>query len=438
MRSGLGLESYEASEQAAPGSRHLLVAALANWLRCSSWAELTAAYLDRIEAIAASHHSARVVEPEVAYATDLGTMYHCDVETFLASGVARAVRDEVQMVFTSPPFPLNRNKKYGNRKGEEYLEWLGELAQPLGDLLAADGSLVVELGNAWEPGEPVMSTLALRALLTLLERGGFHLCQQFVVHNPARLPSPIQWVNKERIRVKDAYTNVWWMSRVTRPKANNRNVLAEYSPSMKKLLLRQSYNAGKRPSEHTIGKASFLADHGGAIPSNVLRISNTATSDRYRRYCKEAGLRMHPARMAPTLAEFFVRFLTDEGDLVLDCFGGSNTTGAVAEDLGRRWLAIEPEADYIAGSREDRTTYLSQHAGPDPCAVGGGDQAGLRRPSSNRQSPANSQRLLSLCRRRIVETQRRLGRRCIRLGLGFSSGCEPGFDLERLLMAFGP
>jgi DNA methylase len=306
--------------------------------------------LGTIAIIAASPHRVRAAEPKVAYSTDLGTMYQCDVETFLASDIALALRGEAQMVFTSPPFPLNRKKKYGNLRGEEYLEWLGALAEPLGNLLAEDGSLVVEMGNAWEPGEPVMSTLALRALLRLLESGGFHLCQQFVVHNPARLPSPVQWVNKDRIRVKDAYTNVWWMSRTTRPKANNRNVLAEYSPSMKKLLLRQSYNAGTRPSEHKIGEESFLADHGGAIPSNVLTISNTVSTDDYRRYCEEAEVRMHPARMPPELAEFFVRFLTDEGDLVLDCFGGSNTTGAVAEGLRRRWLAVEPEADYIAGS----------------------------------------------------------------------------------------
>jgi site-specific DNA-methyltransferase (cytosine-N4-specific) len=277
-------------------------------------------------------------------------MYHCDVESFLASDVARAVKDEVQLAFTSPPFPLNRKKRYGNKTGEEYLEWLGELARPLGDLLAEDGSLVVELGNAWEPGEPVMSTLALRALLKLLESGGLHLCQQFVVHNPARLPSPAQWVNVDRIRVKDAYTNVWWMSRTPRPKADNRNVLIPYSPAMKKLLERQSYNAGGRPSQHHIGKKSFLTDHGGAIPPNVLTISNTVSTDEYRRYCMEADLRPHPARMSPKLAEFFVRFLTDEGDLVLDPFAGSNTTGATAEELERRWLSIEPEATYIAGS----------------------------------------------------------------------------------------
>jgi DNA modification methylase len=284
-------------------------------------------------------------------------MYRGSVEDFLTSGYADAVRGEVQLLFTSPPFPLNRKKQYGNLVGDEYLEWLGQLAQEFGDLLAPKGSLVVELGNAWESGEPVMSTLTLKALLRMQEAGGFNLCQQFVVHNPARLPSPAQWVNIERCRVKDSYTNVWWMSRTARPKADNRKILTGYSPSMKKLLERQSYNAGARPSEHKISETSFLTDHGGAIPPNaldfesMLRISNTRSNDAYRSYCKEHDLEVHPARMQPELAEFFIRFLTDEGDLVIDPFGGSNTTGAMAESLDRQWLSIEPNAAYVAGSR---------------------------------------------------------------------------------------
>ncbi len=290
-------------------------------------------------------------EPRLAYDTDLGSMYESSIEDFLVSPLGRTLRCEAQMIFTSPPFPLNRKKKYGNRTGDEYLEWLGELAEPLGDLLTEDGSLVVELGNAWEPGEPVMSTLALRALLKLQEAGGFKLCQQFVVHNPARLPSPAQWVNVERIRVKDAYTHVWWMSRTARPKADNRKVLSEYSPSMRKLLKRGSYNPGPRPSEHKIGETSFLTDNGGAIPPNVLTISNTVSTDEYRAYCKEQGLKVHPARMAPELADFFINFLTDKDDLVIDPFGGSNTTGAAAEALSRRWLSVESNPEYIEGSK---------------------------------------------------------------------------------------
>ena len=201
--------------------------------------------------------------------------------------------------------------------------------------------------------------------MELKKKGGFYLCQQFVVHNPARLPWA-QWVNVDRCRLKDSYTHVWWMSRDPRPKADNRKVLVEYSPSMKKLIQRQKYNAGSRPSEHNIGQKSFLPDHGGAIPSNVLKlkpdpedqdvlenlleIPNTISTDSYRQYCKEQGLKLHPARMPTDLAEFFIRFLTDEGDLVLDPFGGSNTTGATAEALEREWITTEPEFEYIAGS----------------------------------------------------------------------------------------
>jgi site-specific DNA-methyltransferase (cytosine-N4-specific) len=175
-------------------------------------------------------------------------------------------------------------------------------------------------------------------------------------------------VNVERIRVKDSYTNVWWMSRVARPKADNRKVLTSYSPSMKKLLRRKSYNAGRRPSEHKIGQTSFLTDNGGAIPANVLEFSNTVSTDSYRAYCKANDLKVHPARMAPGLAEFFIKFLTDEGDLVLDPFGGSNTTGSMAEELDRQWISLEPQAEYIEGSkgRFETATPNGIEAAPEP------------------------------------------------------------------------
>ena len=54
--------------------------------------------------------------------------------------------------------------------------------------------------------------------------------------------------------------------------------------------------------------------------------------------------------MPKRLPEFFIQMLTDEGDLVLDPFAGSNMTGMVSEELGRRWIAIEAERKYIEGS----------------------------------------------------------------------------------------
>jgi len=297
------------------------------------------------------------------YKTSWGAMYQGDCEDILKSYPITRRKGKVQLILTSPPFPLNRKKKYGNRTGEEYLNWLKNLAPLFRDYLASDGSIVLELGNAWEVGKPVMSTLPLRALMAFLEAAELNLCQEFICYNPARLPTPAQWVTVERIRVKDSFTRVWWMSPVERPKANNRNVLTEYSKSMKELLRKGTYNAGPRPSGHHIGKKSFLSDNGGAIPPNVLvpsqnsselidvlPISNTRTNDPYQIYCRRNNISPHPARMQTELAKFFIKFLTDKSDLVLDPFAGSNTTGSAAQELRRKWLSIEQDVNYVGTS----------------------------------------------------------------------------------------
>lgn len=286
------------------------------------------------------------------YSTNLGRSILGLAEDILESPPdSESLEGQVDLIFTSPPFPLNRKKRYGNEQGQAYVDWLASFAPLFRKLLRPKGSIVLELGNAWEPGRPVMSTLALKALLAFLERGELTLCQQFVWYNPARLPSPAQWVNVERIRVKDAYTHLWWMALTDRPHADNRQVLNEYSQSMQQLLKRQSYNTGKRPSEHNIGKKSFLKDNAGSIPSNLITLANTKANSDYLNYCRRHEIQPHPARMPSGLAEFFIKFLTKTGNLVLDPFAGSNTTGAVAEELDRRWLAIEPNETYLKGSR---------------------------------------------------------------------------------------
>ena len=287
----------------------------------------------------------------VAYRTSLGVMFSGTVEDIIGSPTNKTFTHKIQLILTSPPFPLNRKKAYGNLTGQEYIDWLTSIAPLFRDLLTEDGSIVIELGNAWEKGRPTMSTLPMRTLLALLDSGGFKLCQQFIYYNKARLPTPAQWVNIERIRVKDAFTHIWWMAPSDRPRASNRRVLKEYSSAMLNLLEKQKYNAGKRPSEHHIGASSFLHDNSGAIPSNVLIFANTSASDPYQKYCRKMNLKPHPSRMAYGVSEFFIKFLTDPGEIVLDPFAGSNTTGAVAEHLNRRWFSIEPVKEYIEGSK---------------------------------------------------------------------------------------
>lgn len=284
------------------------------------------------------------------FETELGKLYLGDCEKLLSDFIV-SNQPKADLIFTSPPFPLNRKKKYGNMTGEEYLNWISSLAPLLSQMLSDTGSIVIEIGNAWEKGCPVHSTLPLETLLEFKKSANMFLCQEFIYYNPSALPAPIEWVNKRRIRVKDSFTRLWWLSKTSEPKADNRNVLLPYSKQMEKLLKSKQYNYGKRPSQHVIGKNTFTVNNGGSIPGNVLISSNTRAKDGYLSYCKTNNLEIHPARMSRDIPEFFIRFLTQEGDLVLDPFAGSNMTGFVAESLNRKWIGIEVNKEYAEGSK---------------------------------------------------------------------------------------
>lgn len=304
------------------------------------------------------------------HGTELGDYLIGDSHEILSTKLNDDLEGKVQLILTSPPFPLNSKKSYGNLQGDEYLDWVREMAPVWSRLLTDDGSIVIELGNAWEPGRPVQSLLPLQALMSLVQHpdANLRLCQQFVCYNPSRLPSPANWVTINRIRVTDSYTNIWWLSKSDYPKADNRRILRPYSKSMQKLHERGSYNYGKRSSEHHIGETSFLTDNGGSIAHNFLEMeqlderrevrlpnalsmANTSSNDYFLRTCRDQEITAHPARMQVGLAEMFIQFLTDENDLVVDPFGGSNTTGFAAEKNKRRWISIEMQEKYAEQSR---------------------------------------------------------------------------------------
>ena len=282
-----------------------------------------------------------------AYLTNWGAAYRGDSLDLLA-----ALPDSsVNLVLTSPPFALQREKEYGNKAQAEYVAWLAQFARLVQRKLKDDGSFVLDLGGAYEPGSPTRSLYNFRVPIHFCDDLGFHLAEDFYWFNPSKLPSPIEWVNKRKLRAKDAVNTVWWFGKTRWPKANVSKVLAEYSDRMKKLLEDPEgfYTPKKRPSGHDIGKA-FAKDNGGAIPPNLLQISNSESNGSYLRGCKTVGVKGHPARFPAKLPEFFIRFLTEPGDLVLDIFAGSNTTGHVAECESRKWLAFEERLDYLASS----------------------------------------------------------------------------------------
>lgn len=274
-----------------------------------------------------------------------GEMIWGDSRAYLFHGAKPA---SVDLIMTSPPFGLVRKKSYGNEDADEYCNWFRPFAEGFKRVLKDDGSLVIDIGGAWIPGQPTRSLYHFKLLVMLVEEYGFHLCQEHYWWNPAKLPTPAEWVNVRRVRVKDAVNTVWWLSKTPFPKANNRRILAPYSKSMKDLLA-NGYTAKLRPSGHDISD-KFMKDNGGSVPPNLLAIANTESTSRYQEHCRDNNIPIHPARFPPQLPEYFIRFLTSAGDTVLDPFGGSCVTGAVAEALDRKWVCCEMSEEYLNGA----------------------------------------------------------------------------------------
>jgi site-specific DNA-methyltransferase (cytosine-N4-specific) len=280
-----------------------------------------------------------------AYRTRNGAAYVGDALELLRS----MPKDSVNLVVTSPPYALEFKKEYGNEPQDRYVEWFLPFGREVLRVLRPDGSFVLNIGGAWRRGHPVRSLYHFELLLELVKNVGFFLAQEVYWYNPAKMPTPAEWVNVQRIRVKDSVEPCWWLSKTERPKAHNRNVLVPYSADMVRLI-EHGFRAKRRPSGH-LAKETWARDKGGAIPGNVLIFGNNDSNGRYISLLAKRGLKVHPARFPVQLPEWFIRLLTEPGDVVVDIFGGSMTTGWAAERLNRAWLGFELSEEYVAASR---------------------------------------------------------------------------------------
>ena len=278
---------------------------------------------------------------EIVHATKHGELVHGDSLEWMRAQSAGSI----DLIVTSPPYALLTKKEYGNEGEEAYVEWFMPFAEEMHRILKDAGSLVLNIGGAWRRGTPTRSLYLYRLVLALCDVAGFHLAQDCYWYKPGHVPQPAVWANMRRIRLKDSAEQLYWFSKTPWPKASNWRTLQPYSRAHAALLGAQ-VRYQRSPSGHECTE-TFGRDNGGAIAANVLLASNSGSDSAYFRYLRDRGIKPHPARFPTTIPEFWIRMLTDDGDRVLDPFGGSCTTGAVCERLRRRWTCVELEEEYL-------------------------------------------------------------------------------------------
>ncbi|SOC30551.1 site-specific DNA-methyltransferase [Thalassospira xiamenensis] len=259
----------------------------------------------------------------------------------------------VNLLYTSPPYPLLQPKEYGNLSSKDWVKWMLDLSALWKPLLAEDGSLVLNVGTVGVKGVPFTDTYVSRFIVGMEDHTGMNLVDEHYWHSPTKLPTPVHWVAVKGMRLKNSIEKVLWFAKSPNVKASNNNVRVPQSD--KTARWRKNANAndkskaiGKRPSGNVVGKG-FLRESNTAIPSVLHVEAPQGPHSAYRVACKERGIEPHPAISPQGLPELWIKLTTETGDLVFDPFAGSLTTAVAAEKLGRRWLAVEQSAYYAAG-----------------------------------------------------------------------------------------
>lgn len=188
-------------------------------------------------------------------------------------------------------------------------------------------------------------------MLTLCDRFALHRMDTLIWSNPSKAPGPVRWASMARVQLNVGYETIDWLTNdPTRVRSDNRRVLEPHSDRHQALIRAggeqrsQSYSDGA----YRIHPGRFSTPTPGRIPKNVLVRGHSCTdARRYRKDARDLGLPVHGARQPLSIPEFLVRFLSDVGDLIVDPFGGTVTTGMAAQRQGRRWLVVEAMLDYL-------------------------------------------------------------------------------------------
>lgn len=251
----------------------------------------------------------------------------------------------LKLILTSPPYPVVK-RDYGRFTVPEWLSWMHHLTGIWKQLIAEDGTIAVNLMDVFVPGAPAFSPYIERYTLAAIDDHGLHLAGRHHWHSPTKLGN-INWTAKAMHQPKNTMETVLLLSKNPMPGWDiSRMDRQEYASAPR------GRKAGKvrRPSGYDINEAAFAQSENGPLPGNLLIAPGAGGNDSYSRRCRAAGLPAHPARYPEALPRSIIQLASDVGDIVYDPMAGSNTTGKVASELGRRFISSEPILEYVHGS----------------------------------------------------------------------------------------
>ena len=247
--------------------------------------------------------------------TDIDKMICADCLAYMKT----MPEESVDLVVTSPPYAQQRKKAYGGIDKNDFPLWFLNVSREIYRILKPTGSFVLNIKEHVENGR--RSTYVLKTLLLLSE---VFIWNDTYIWNKT---NPFPTGSKRRL--KDGFEYCFLFTKTKEYKFYPNNVLVK---STSKYL--ESEKRRKNSGSHDVNNGSgmnmsrrYVSDM--VRPSNVISFPTDTTNH------------SHPATFPLALPDFFIRLLTEEGDLVYDPFAGSGTTLRAAENLGRHYLGTD-------------------------------------------------------------------------------------------------
>ena len=259
----------------------------------------------------------------------------------------------IALLVSSPPYPLRKMRAYGNPHADEYVDFITRALEPIVRNLVDGGVITLNVGNdIFEPGSPARSLYREKMVIALHERLGLSKFDELIWANFSKPPGPVRWASITRQHLNCSFEPVYVLTNnPLKCRADNRHVLESHTERHRRLIAKggEQRNSINCDGAYRIREGSYKNDTAGRIPRNVLMYGHACkVQQAVKSAARARGLAPHGAPMPLALADFLVRYLSAPGDLVVDPFGGSLTTGHAAEMNGRRWICTERQWDYLA------------------------------------------------------------------------------------------